>query len=373
MGLTMDEYLAEKNNSNIALREISCQWKLKEEEFKKQNSVLWERRRALEQAERDLHYLEDSEYRKVEERSKEISSKIDAEKSLLLKQISLVSLKHCLPVGFKKERDFRYPVSIKEEVLFETPLVKIIAVYFNGDKPVNKIEYQVGIYSTEQYNRAINRLMGISKELDQYHDGNDLILTSKSFKTIEDAERYNNKNKERIIKNYISRIEDFNSLVQSANDDFESVFDFRLIERKELRGQRNHYQILEKEENKLVISSENYDYVNKEDRGTFVVTLVGWDFIITPNSGTKEPNYIQLSDILSSLSLDLFELPHMFKVVNEIDILAREISQERSKREWIKNEYDRLKNVPKDQWYVGWSNREKLIRDIEEQEESNNQ
>jgi hypothetical protein len=234
---------------------------------------------------------------------------------------------------------YRCDASASEETLYDTPLAKIIATYSVTDKPTNKIDYVVGIYAHYRFNEMINRILGIAAQFNEFSPERDTILKFKSFKTLEDAKAYNGRNKNKIIQEWIPQIDQFNAKVQSASDDLESVFDFRLIKENTLRGYYSgsrNYKIESKEKNKMVISWDNTEYGKEEDKGSFVVTLSGWQIYIDPaNKSTNPPDAIQMRGIYGTLIYNQFNLPHLYDFMRDISSLADEQEKKERRIEWI--------------------------------------
>ena len=336
MTTNIEEYLNMKNESKEQTRKIENQWKIDEAGYDSKQKQLQNERRAIEALEREVYNQKDSAYREKNEKIKEGEQRVSDKLYSLNKEITLCSLKHCLPnIGeFEKTRGWNHHGSIEEDILYDSPLVRIYAIYNLSNKPVNKIDYAIGIFAHSKFHSVINSLLGIAVEFNRYHPEDDVILTSKSFKTLEDAERYNERNNEKFIQDYIPRIEEFNALVQGASDTLKSVFDFRLIEgnsdrldesKEYLKGyyaRSANYEIISKEKDKMVLSRDG-EPIN--------IILRDWDFEII----NAPLDAIELRNILGTLIYSHFNLPHLYNKMGNIFEEADKLERARQRQEWI--------------------------------------
>jgi hypothetical protein len=340
---TIDEILEKRNKAEEEENKIESQWTIGELGFNAKASQLQEQRWVIEHLEAENHNSRDKAYRSKNEKIENIRDQLADTEDLFKKQITLASLKHAISNMGEFQRDSRISYrcdssgSVNEEILYETPLVKIIATYSLTDKPTNKIDYVVGIYAYRRFNSRINRILGIAEQFNKNFPEHDTVLKFKSFKILEDAKRYNDRNKYKIIQEWIPQIEKFNDEVQSASDDLESVFDFRIIRGSILgyyAGSPN-YKIESKEKNKMVISWDHTKYGEENDKGSFLVTLSGWQLFVNPMGVTRSPDAKQLRGILGTLIYSQFNLPHLYDYMRDIASDADEQEKREQHEKWI--------------------------------------
>jgi len=335
---TIDKILEQRNRVEEEKSKIEAQWAIEEIGFYTKASQLQEQRWAIEHLEAENHNSRDKACRSKNERIENIRGQLASIEDLFRKQVTLASLKRAIPnMGeFKRNSRISYRCdssgSANEEILYETPLVKIVATYSLTDKPTNKIDYVVGIY-------AHNGILGITRQFNKNFLEKDTVLKFKSFKTLEDAKRYNERNKNKIIQEWIPQIEKFNNEVQSASGDLESVFDFRIIKGDILNGYwagSTNYKIESKEKNRMVISWDNTVYGDKRDKGIFDVILSDWQIFVRPaDTSMAPPDAKQLRGILGALIYYQFNLPHLYDYMGDIASDA-DVQEKREKHEeWI--------------------------------------
>jgi hypothetical protein len=384
---TIEEILEQRIKSDEEKKAIESQWTIDELGFNSRASQLQEQRWAIQSLEGENHLQRDKSYRAKNEQIDGIRNFLSDQEDLFRKQITLASLKHSIPTmgNFQRDSHISYRCnssgSANEEVLYETPLVKVIATYSLTDKPTNKIDYVVGIYAHYRFKDMINRMLGIATQFNEHFPEHDAILKFKSFKTLEDAKVYNDRNKNKIIQEWIPQIEKFNDEVQSASDDLESVFDFRLIGEDTLNGyysrsqiekfndevqsasddlesvfdfrliredtlngyysRSQNYNIESKEKNKMVLFWDDTKFwdgtiqYKEENKGSFIVTLSGWQLFVNPMGVTRSPDAIQLRGIYGTLIYNEFNLPHLSDFMRDISSLADEQEKKEKHIEWI--------------------------------------
>jgi hypothetical protein len=341
---TIEEILEQRIKSEETKKSIESQWTIDELGFNSKADQLQKQRWNIETLERENYNSRDKSFRTKNEKIDGIRNLLSDQESLFRKQITLASLKHAIPTMGKFQRDDHISYccnssgSANEEMLYETPLVKVIATYSLTDKPTNKIDYVVGIYAHCRFKDMINRILGIAAQFNKHFPEHDTILKFKSFKTLEDAKSYNERNKYKIIQEWILQIEKFNDEVQSASDNLESVFDFRLIDGDVLSGYYSgskNYKIESKEKNKMVISWSNI-WENEGTEGSFVVTLSGWQIYVDPaNETTNPPDAIQMRRIYGALIYNRFNLPHLYDFMRDISAAADEQEKREQHEKWI--------------------------------------
>jgi hypothetical protein len=340
---TIDEILEQRIKSEEEERNIESQWAVDEIGFNARASQLQKQRWDIESLEGQNHRLMDETYRVKNEKIQVIRSMLKNQEDLFKKQITLASLKHAIPTmdEFQREDNRWSPDSLQEKIVYDTPLVKIFALFGTGNKPINKVEYTLKIFAHEPLRRAINSEMIREKNHGKYYFSpeDNLLIIQKSFKTLEDAERYHERNYPKLIQEYVPQIDQFNSKVQSASDNLESIFDFRLIKEDTLRGyyaRSTDYKIESKEKNKMVISWDNTKYGAEDDKGKFNVVLSGWQIFVDPaNETTNSPDAIQLRGILGTLIYNEFNLSHLYDYMRDISSAADEQEKREQHKEWI--------------------------------------
>jgi hypothetical protein len=371
---TIDEILEQRNRTEEEKNKIEAQWTIDELGFNAKASQLQDQRWAIETLERENHGSKDKAYRSKNEKIENIRGQLADTEDSFKKQITLASLKHSIPTMGNFQRDDRISYgcdssgSVSEEVLYETPLVKIIATYSLTDKPTNKIDYVVGIYTHARFSVIINKILGIAKQFNKNFPERDAVLKFKSFKTLEDAQKYNERNKYKIIQEWVSQIEKFNDEVQSASDDLESVFDFRIIRENILNGYYSgspNYKIESKEKNKMVISWDYTRYGEENDKGSFLVTLSGWQLYVNPMGVTRSPDAKQLRGILGTLIYNQFDLPHLYDYMREISAAADEQEKREQHEEWIAKLAEKSP-VELDDYLRNFKNADETRKEIEE-------
>jgi len=344
---------------------IESQWKIDEGGFDIKASQLMEQRWAIEELERKNHNQRDEYFRNKNEKISNLNKIVKDQEDLFKKQITLASLWYCLPsVQFTRGWGHFNPDEIKEEIVYDTPLVKIFALFGENNKPTNKIEYTLKIFTHAPFRSVIN-LMIKEKQHGKYYFGpdDDLLITQRSFKTLEEAERYHNRNYQKQIEKYIPQIDAINAEIQTASNSLEEVFDFRFIDGNILDGYYAYspnYNIISKGKNEIVISQDTSRFFEVPARKEFTVTLSNWDLQITP-----EPDAIQKRSIYGALIYNYFQLPHLYEFMDKIYEDADKMEKEQQHRDWIKAEWFRLKDIPKENWFVNWGNREELIEEVE--------
>ena len=369
---TIDKILEQRNRVEEEKSKIEAQWAIEEIGFYTKASQLQEQRWAIEHLEAENHNSRDKAYRFKNERIKNVRDQLAGIEDLFRKQITLASLKHVVPNMGEFQRDNRISYrcgdssgSANEEILYETPLVKIIATYSSTDKPTNKIDYVVGIYAHARFSAIINKILGIAKQFNEHFPKNDTVLKFKSFKTLEDAQKYNERNKNKIIQEWIPQIKKFDDEVQSASGDLESVFDFRIIRGNILNGYwagSPNYKIESKEKNKMVISWDNTRYGDIDDKGKFNVILSDWQIFVT---SIVPPDAKQLRGILGALIYYQFNLPHLYDYMGDIASDA-DVQEKREKHEeWIA-ELAEKSTVEIEDYLKHFKNADEIRKEIEE-------
>jgi len=352
----VDEFLnfRTETRKQIEIREL--QWKVDEQGFSQKDMQLqeqiWELESLQRQNNRDKSAAEESKRLDIHNHNVGIKSRLDQFK----RQITLSSLKHCNITEFEMEKNRYEKTEQKIEYLYQTPLASLIAIYEQqnpdgySSRKVNKVDYYIGLFANKPYRTTIYKLLGERDDPSLNTEGGyytAIEIYHNRFKTLEDAETFKERNKARLIKDYIPRIDRLNFEVQSAEDDFNAVFDFRLIEGPEF--ERGHsgdkkYTITKAERNYMELSWSKDAWAGDERiefYGKISVKQDGFSFQIDGDLEDKSQIYRALANY--------FTLPHLeSEIQRAYDAHRAQVSEEKrlkvlamSDEELIKHYYIR--------------------------------
>lgn len=312
MEYNVNEFLNFRTETRKQIEVRENQWKVDEQSFvqkdKQLQDQIWELEGLQRQNSNDKSKAEESKRLDINNHNVDIKSRLDQFK----RQITLSSLKHLYStdkIEYQRERGYRYaPDDFKEEVVYDTPLVKIFALFGKNDKPTNQVEYTLKCFTHLPLKRTINPLMIREKNHGKYYFSaeDDVLITQKSFKTLEEAEQYHARNKAKLIRDYVPQIDALMSEIQNAEDDFDKVFDFRLIDIEDFNRTNTIKNITK---NRLEFTWTKTDWSFREkvtESGDVVVNQSGFEF---QTEGDLE--YQNL--IMQKLVREYFIMPHLYE------------------------------------------------------------
>jgi hypothetical protein len=73
----------------------------------------------------------------------------------------------------------------------------------------------------------------------------------------------------------------------------------------------------------------------EENKGSFIVTLSGWQIFVNPMGVTRSPDAIQMRGIYGTLIYNQFNLPHLYDFMRDISSAADDQEKREQHEKWI--------------------------------------
>lgn len=222
--------------------------------------------------------------RTLNKAKQEIESQIYELRAKLLRRIILCNLKNLL-------KDL--PADSTPDYALSTIYKGRFAIVYDrvtiGSKPINKYEWIVGVKLAEQVSRS-GLLKYVWSTHDEIHWGfRDELpqFYQRDFKSEEEAKAYAERNRARICEKLVEGIRQVEQEIETANDNIDDVFDFRLLIDSILDPQYSQalsFKVVSAEKHQVILTPvlSRYDReVHKIQPYTISVTQEGYQLTIT--------------------------------------------------------------------------------------------
>lgn len=196
-----------------------------------------QKKSSIHQLEREVDRLdkEEAEQRKnIDGEIEALKLSIATRKAPFLKQISLTSIRWWLDHPEKLQELAKHRNQTEELdgiTIFQNPFIRIVENIAINDKPVNCRTYRIqGQFKCHYviYEPIFKMYPDLEKFSGYgYHSGN---FYDKDFKTDEDAHRYGEKNRLRLIKTLVETLQQIEKQLEATPTNLADVFDFRLLD-----------------------------------------------------------------------------------------------------------------------------------------------
>ena len=179
----------------------------------------------ISQLQKEIAQIDSEQASKLSKLSSEeqsIDTGIFDAKEKLLRRIILCNVKNTISKGLV--------MTSQPREIYRNKFLSIWPEISENDKPVNKITYRIRVKVVE--GKLIYELKKLCKPIkDLWWDFSDNYATyyDKDFKTEEEAEKYGERNKDKITSEFIKSIKHLEAEIDNANSSIDDVFDFRLI------------------------------------------------------------------------------------------------------------------------------------------------
>ena len=179
----------------------------------------------ISQLQKEIAQIDSEQAGKLSQLSSEEQS-IDAgifdAKEKLLRRIILCNVKNTLSNGLV--------MTSQPREIYRNKFLSIWPEISENDKPVNKITYRIILKVVEgKLVYELKKLCKTIKDLWWNYNDDPATYYDKDFKTVEEAEKYGERNKDKITSEFIKSIKCLEAEIDNANSSIDDVFDFRLI------------------------------------------------------------------------------------------------------------------------------------------------